>query len=69
MAKKNQNIIGKFARIQHKSLAFYVQILECKTVYGKVRWLVAPLTGTGKTWVEDLRVLPNKIANRETKLF
>lgn len=67
--RDKKNDIGKFARIQHQSLAFYVEVLDFKTTYGRDRWLVEPLSGTGKTWVQDLRILPPKTKGIQGKLL
>lgn len=38
-------------------LRFKVRILDTKTAYGKVRYLVEPVDGIGTAWVEDDRLI------------
>jgi hypothetical protein len=35
-----------------------VKIVDLKSSYGKVRYLISPVTGSGTTWVEVLTNLP-----------
>lgn len=58
MLKKFESVIGKKALYRpNLSLAFEVKILDIKSSYGKVRYLVVPIAGTGERWVEEVEVI------------
>jgi len=44
--------IGTAGYIIHEQLHVSVKVLDVKQSYGRVRYLVAPLAGTGTIWVE-----------------
>lgn len=47
--------IGKEGTISVASgLTINVRVLDFKNSYGKDRWLVEPVSGTGKIWVETV---------------
>ena len=56
--KNKKDNIGKIARVECRGFSVYVEILDYRTAYGKDRWLVEPLAGEKKAWVQDLRILP-----------
>lgn len=47
-------IIGTVNWISLGSITVEVTILDYKCSWGKDRWLVTPVAGTGETWVETL---------------
>jgi hypothetical protein len=50
--------IGKTAIIKTEhGLTVQVKILDYKNSYGRDRWLVSPLAGSGQAWVEKLLIL------------
>jgi hypothetical protein len=48
--------IGKRGTIRAGELAIEVEILNTKSSYGKVRYLVRPVAGSGETWTENVRL-------------
>lgn len=66
---EKKTYIGKIARIQCRGINVFVEILDYKTAYGKDRWLVEPLAGEKKAWVEDLRILPPSQQEKAKTLF
>jgi hypothetical protein len=50
-------LIGKLASITFNGLTFVVKVLETATPYGKRRYRVTPVKGSGEAWVEH--VIPN----------
>lgn len=54
--KEKYEFIGKEARVQLGGLSVLVTILDYKNSYGHDRWLVSPVAGDGKVWVEDVAV-------------
>jgi N-glycosylase/DNA lyase len=47
--------IGKTAEVKLKTLVFKVKILDYKFSYGRDRWLVAPVAGSGQMWIENVK--------------
>lgn len=45
-------MIGKHASVNVGGIIVDVELIDYKTSYGKERWLVKPLSGEGKIWVE-----------------
>lgn len=47
--------IGKEANVQTQ-WGFYIRVtvVDYKKSYGKDRWLVEPVAGTGREWVENV---------------
>lgn len=50
--KELLDMIGKTGVVPHGDLIFDVTITNVKRSYGKDRYEVTPVAGTGKTWVE-----------------
>lgn len=48
--------IGQTVRIRFESLVIDCKILDVKCSWGKPRFLVEPLTGSGSQWVEESRI-------------
>lgn len=55
------NLVGKEAYIWTSGLVIYVTIEEIKVTYGKIRYLVSPVQGEGKSWVENVQLLGCKL--------
>lgn len=49
-------LVGKKGTIRLGALTINVKILDFKTSYGHERWLVEPVSGMGKVWVEDIKI-------------
>ena len=45
-------VIGTQRFITFGTITVEVKVLDYKNSWGKDRWLVAPVAGTGETWVE-----------------
>jgi hypothetical protein len=52
--KANTDLIGKKATIPFGKLTINVRVKDYKYTYGRHRWLVEPISGTGEMWVESL---------------
>jgi len=48
--------IGKRGTIQNGPLTIDVTIVDFKNSYGKDRWLIEPVAGSGKAWVETVTI-------------
>jgi hypothetical protein len=46
--------IGKTGTISIGRMKVDVKIKDYKYTYGRDRWLISPLSGTGEMWVENL---------------
>lgn len=52
--------IGFVASWRTGSLSFSVRILDCKRAYGRTRYLIQPIAGTGQQWIQDGLILPTE---------
>ena len=52
--KDQLKLINKKAVIKVGGLSVFVKILDFKSSYGHDRYLVTPLSGEGKVWVETI---------------
>lgn len=50
------NYIGKQGWIEFGKLMVDVKILDYKRSYGRDRWLVTPIAGSGQVWVENVKL-------------
>lgn len=41
-------------------LQVQVRIVDCKRSYGRVRYLITPVAGTGQQWIQDGLILPTE---------
>lgn len=48
--------IGKHGTIALDKLVIEVEILDFKNSYGNNRFLVAPVSGSGQSWVENVKI-------------
>ena len=48
--------VGQRVSVSMESLTVTCEVLDCKSSYGRVRLLVAPLAGSGSQYVEMSRV-------------
>lgn len=46
--------IGKEGTIEEGNFTFRVRILDVKQSYGRTRWLVTPVAGSGEAWTEGI---------------
>jgi len=46
--------IGKIAQHRHGSMTFKVTVIDTKMSYGKLRYQIKPVEGSGAAWVEHL---------------
>jgi hypothetical protein len=56
--KAAEALIGRQASITFNGLTFMVKVLETATPYGKRRYRVTPLAGSGEAWVEHITPRP-----------
>ncbi len=54
MKNQLEKYVGKIAIINEDGLKFEVEVKDIKTSYGRMRYLVSPVSGTGERWVEIL---------------
>lgn len=54
--KEIANYIGKQGWIEFGKLMVDVEILDYKRSYGRDRWLVTPVSGSGQVWVENVKL-------------
>lgn len=52
--KENAGKIGQTVTIQFAKLTFDVVVKDYKHTYGRDRWLVSPVSGSGEAWVENI---------------
>ena len=55
-AKQMLPAVGQRVSVKMESLTVTCEVLDCKSSYGRVRLLVAPLAGSGSQYVEMSRV-------------
>ena len=48
--------IGKEASVNIGELKVSVKILDVKMSYGKTRFLITPLSGSGEVWIENIEL-------------
>lgn len=53
---KQSDSIGKKGTIKYGKITIDVHIKDYKYTYGHDRWLVAPISGNGEMWVEDVEI-------------
>lgn len=53
--------VGKRGTIEANGLTINVKILDYKTAYGKERWLVAPVSGSGQVWVQTVTIVGRNV--------
>jgi hypothetical protein len=57
--RKKASAIGKRATIQTTlptGLTIEVNVLDYKFSYGNDRWLVRPVAGSGRAWVQKIKI-------------
>ena len=57
MKDKVKDFVGKKATITVKGLEVLVKILDYRLDYGKDRYEVTPVAGSGKVWTEKVKVI------------
>ena len=48
-------LISMIGQIETSRLVIQVRILDVKETYGKVRYLVTPVAGSGQAWKENVQ--------------
>lgn len=48
--------IGRTGEVVANGLIVYVTILDVKQSYGRVRYMVEPVSGRGNVWVEHITI-------------
>jgi hypothetical protein len=49
------NKIGKIVELPLNGMVVQVKVLDFKLSYGRERWLVTPVAGSGQVWVENVK--------------
>ena len=57
MKNKIEQYVGKTASIEVNGLKVQVNIKDVKNTYGRDRYLVSPVKGSGEVWVEHLKLV------------
>jgi hypothetical protein len=52
MRKEVETYVGKKATVKLGGLVVEVKVTDVKHVYGRNRFLVTPVSGSGEVWVE-----------------
>ena len=47
-------LIGQTAQIKEKELLIDIEIIDFKQSWGKNRYLITPIAGSGEIWVENI---------------
>jgi len=53
MSNPKENI-GKTVAVELGNLIVYIKILDHKVSYGRHRWFVTPVAGSGEVWIQDV---------------
>lgn len=56
MKKEIQEFVGKDATIEVNGLTVNVKILDVKNSYGNIRYQITPVSGSGETWTEKIKL-------------
>lgn len=56
MTSTHHPSVGKTATIVFKEFTFEVRILDHKLQYGRDRYLVTPVSGSGQMWVQNIEI-------------
>ncbi len=54
MVKVNAPKLNKLGTIRHGSLIVKVKVLDIKLIYGRTRYQVTPVAGSGEDWIEGV---------------
>ena len=54
-----EEYVGKGATINIKGMKFEVLTKDVRMNYGKKKFLVSPMSGSGESWVEEIELLAN----------
>lgn len=52
--KDQEQNIGKEAIVFAGGMRVMVKVLDFKQSYGRERWLITPISGSGEVWVENI---------------
>jgi hypothetical protein len=52
-AKEMQDLIGRTGSFYVKGMGISVKVVDVRTRYGRVDYLVTPVAGTGETWMTE----------------
>lgn len=58
MKEQIEKYVGKDGSILLNDMRINVRVIDVKESYGKMRWLVTPLSGMGQTWTEQDPLYP-----------
>lgn len=56
-AKESAALVGKKAVMTHGTIKINVRILDLKEHFGRVDYLVTPLSGSGQQWSKNIEIL------------
>jgi len=57
MKNKIQEFVGKAATVKLGGLVVEVTVIDVKNSYGRDRYLISPVSGTGEIWVEAITTI------------
>jgi hypothetical protein len=57
MEETLEKYVGKIATIFTGGLTIKIKILDVKNTYGRDRYLITPVEGSGTVWVEKVTIL------------
>lgn len=57
MKKEVSEFVGKKATLDCNGLSVEVKIVDVKSSYGRMRYLVTPASGSGEVWVEKITII------------
>ena len=56
MLKEITQYVGKTGNVLLGGLTVAVKIKDVKNSYGRIRYLITPVTGSGEVWVESVKI-------------
>ena len=54
MVKVNAPKLNNIGTIRHGTLTVKVKVLDIKLIYGRTRYQVTPVAGSGEDWIENV---------------
>jgi hypothetical protein len=57
MAENIKSYVGKKGLVIMRGLVVYVTIKDVKKTYGRDRYLITPVMGSGEKWVEKVELV------------
>jgi hypothetical protein len=61
--------VGKQGLIRQSNILFAVTVLDVRQVYGRLQYLVKPVSGEGMSWINDDSLLKGQVQGNESNKF